>query len=80
MRVDPGADGAFGDETEADTTRRFRKERYQRRTIIAGKIEAKVESSPDKIQPKLERTVSIIDQDFVYIGDRRHEFGRMMVN
>ena len=75
--VNPGADGTFSDETESDPLCRFRKERHERRTIIAGEIEAKIESSPDQIQPKPERSFPLVNPDFVNVRNRRRELGGM---
>jgi hypothetical protein len=75
VRVDPRTDDTFSDEAEPDSLRRFRKKRHKRRAIITGKIEAKVESSPDQIQPEVERGVSIINQDFVYVRYSRRKLG-----
>ena len=79
VRVDPGTDGAFSDETKPDSLRCFRKKRHKRRAIITGKIEAKIESSPDQIKPEIERGISIINPDFVYVRYSRRKLGRMMI-
>src|ERR1700722_11064539 len=45
MRVTPGTGGTFGDKTEPDSFRCFRKKRNKGGSIIAGEIKAQIESA-----------------------------------
>ena len=55
MRVNPGACSPFGDETEPDPLCCLRKKRDQRRAVIAGEVQAEIESASDKVEPEIER-------------------------
>ena len=52
MRVTPGTRSAFGDETETDSLRCFGKKRDERRAVVAGEIQAEIESAPDEVDTR----------------------------
>ena len=79
VSVNPGSRGPFGDETEPDSLCCLRKKGDQRRAVVAGEVQAEIESASDKVEPEIKRLVTLVNPDFIHVTDGWRQRSGMMI-